>query len=54
MAKPPVRSGAEQDVYSGWRQRLKWQPGQIAYVKRKTARRYRREAKRGIREGRDE
>lgn len=55
MEGPPVRrqraGGEEQDAFSRyWRKYLRWKPGQLRKVKRRSAKRERRTAARQIRE----
>jgi hypothetical protein len=44
------RSWAENDAYTKWRRYLHWRPGQLAWIKRRTHARERREGRREIRE----
>jgi len=48
---PRIRSGEEQDVYTGWRRLLAWtgRAGAVARVKRRTHRRDRRESRQRLR-----
>ena len=53
MGRRPCVSWDEQDAYTGWRKVLCYldKAGAVKYIKRKTHRRERREAKRAIRNG---
>jgi hypothetical protein len=50
MARRVDRSWDESDAYTKWRHYLKWRPGQIARIKRRTHQRERREGRREITE----
>lgn len=41
MKRPP-RDGEEQDAFTGWRRYLRWKPGQLRKVKRRSNKRDRR------------
>lgn len=53
MVKRLVKTGAEQDVHTGWRRVLVWtrRAGATSRVKRWSRRRERREGKREVRRG---
>jgi hypothetical protein len=50
VARRVDRSWDESDAYTKWRHYLKWRPGQIARIKRRTHRRERREGRREVRD----
>lgn len=53
MGRRPIVGYAEQDAYTPWRRVYAYlqRPGAVAYIKRKTHRRERREARLAIRRG---
>lgn len=55
MGRRPTKSWDEDDAYTGWRHVLCYlqKAGAVKYIKRKTHRRERREAKQAIRRGDD-
>lgn len=50
--KPPPHGPDEQDALTGWRHVRYWRPGQRKMVKRRAARRARRQARAVLRSGR--
>jgi hypothetical protein len=48
--KPPIplRGGDEHDAFTGWRKVLVWSRGNLARIKRRFTRRWRRSAKREV------
>ena len=56
MRKRIIKTGDEQDVYTGWRKYLYWtaRPGAVKKVKRRTHKRERREASQWIKEELDD
>ncbi len=51
--KRPVKRGDEQDLVTGWRHRIIWQRGEKRAIKARLSRRFRRQDKESLRQGRE-